>query len=191
MSLFNRYTNIFYSTDQETNNETNNELKEDQNKQTEIETEEIISQETQTEEILSQETQTEETQTDNGIGLGLEPVRIEPVRLEPVVLQSVQTFKTFLSQILEPSFNYIDSTELYVIAVDGVPKFYVKDEATASKKMWEVIRVLSHNNYFDYFTNFVQISKDELHLLGCFKMFVISYDRLLHTVTYKKVKQCI
>jgi len=170
MSLFNRYTNIFYSTDQETVNE----LNQDQNKQTE---------ETQTtEEILSQETQTEEVQTENGIGLGLEPVGLEPV----------QTFKSnFLSQILEPSFNYIDSTELYVIAVDGVPKFYVKDEATASKKMWEVIRVLSHNNYFDYFTNFVQISKDELHLLGCFKMFVISYDRLLHTVTYKKVKQCI
>ena len=175
MSLFNRYTNIFYSNEQETvtelNEEHNEEHNEEQNKQ--------IENETQTEEILSQENQ---TQTDDGIGIGLEPVGLEPV----------QTFKSnFISQILEPSLNYIDSTELYVIAVDGVPKFYVKDEATASKKMWEVIRVLSHNNYFDYFTNFVQISKDELHLLGCFKMFVISYDRLLHTVTYKKVKQCI
>ena len=153
MSLFNRYTNIFYSNAQETVNE----LNEEQNKET-------------------QEIQTQEIQTDV-IDLGI---------------KNVQTFKSnFLSQILEPSFNYIDSTELYVIAVDGVPKFYVKDEATASKKMWEVIRVLSHDNYFDYFTNFVQISKDELHLLGCFKMFVISYDRLLHTVTYKKVKECI
>jgi hypothetical protein len=177
MSLFNRYTNIFYSTEQETNNELNQDQTEDQNKQREeIET----TQEIQNQEIQNQETQTEketEKETDDGIGLGIE---------------SIKTFKSnFISQILEPSLNYIDSTELYVIAVDGVPKFYVKDEATASKKMWEVIRVLSHNNYFDYFTNFVQISKDELHLLGCFKMFVISYDRLLHTVTYKKVKECI
>jgi hypothetical protein len=162
MSLFNRYTNIFYSnqeTVQETVEETTNEHKEEQNNQTG--------------EIVSQESETEELQTDDAIGLGIEPFK-----------------SSFLSRILEPSFNYIDSTELYVIAVDGVPKFYVKDEATASKKMWEVIRVLSQNNYFDYFTNFVQISKDELHLLGCFKMFVISYDRLLHTVTYKKVKEC-
>jgi hypothetical protein len=87
------------------------------------------------------------------------------------------------------SFKYTTDTNLYVVAIDGEPSFYVKSEEEAHKKIWEIIRMLAERN-LEYYTNCVQISKNELQLIGCFKMYVVSYDRLLHTVSYRKVQEC-
>ena len=92
---------------------------------------------------------------------------------------------------LEP-FSFTENSDLYVVSIDDTPSFYVKDDVTASKKMWEVTRSLSNTNFFrGYKTNLLKISNNELHLLGRYRFFLVSYDTILHRVSYSKVQECV
>ena len=92
---------------------------------------------------------------------------------------------------LEP-FSFTENSDLYVVSIDDTPRFYVKDDVTASKKMWEVTRSLSNTNFFTgYKTNLLKISNNELHLLGRDRFFLVSYDTILHRVSYSKVQECV
>jgi hypothetical protein len=87
-------------------------------------------------------------------------------------------------------FVFTENSDLYVVCVDGYPSFYVKDKKIASEKMWELAHHLSSQN-LDRNVNCVRINNNELHLISNFKMFIISYDNILHRVSYTKVKECI
>ena len=98
---------------------------------------------------------------------------------------------TQLSQLLEPMY-FTENSGLYVVTIDGIPKFYVKDKATASEKMWEVTRRLSATRFFSgYRTNFLKIKENEIHILGSYRFFLIAYDTILHRVSYYKAEECI
>ena len=98
---------------------------------------------------------------------------------------------TQLSQLLEP-MSFTENSGLYVVTIDGIPKFYVKDKATASEKMWEVTRRLSATRFFSgYRTNFLKIKENEIHILGSYRFFLIAYDTILHRVSYSKIEECI
>lgn len=98
---------------------------------------------------------------------------------------------TQLSQLLEP-MSFTENSGLYVVTIDGIPKFYVKDKATASEKMWEVIRLLSATRFFSgYRTNFLKIKENEIHILGSYRFFLIAYDTIIHRVSYSKIEECI
>ena len=98
---------------------------------------------------------------------------------------------TQLSQLLEP-MSLTENSGLYVVTIDGIPKFYVKDKATASEKMWEVTRRLSAIRFFSgYRTNFLKIKENEIHILGSYRFFLIAYDTILHRVSYYKAEECV
>lgn len=98
---------------------------------------------------------------------------------------------TQLSQLLEP-MSFTENSDLYVVTIDDIPKFYVKDKATASEKMWEVTRRLSASRFFSgYQTNFLKIKENEIHILGSYRFFLIAYDTILHRVSYYKAEECI
>jgi hypothetical protein len=98
---------------------------------------------------------------------------------------------TQLSQLLEP-MSFTENSGLYVVTIDGIPKFYVKDKATASEKMWEVTRRLSAIRFFSgYQTNFLKIKENEIHILGSYRFFLIAYDTILHRVSYYKAEECV
>jgi hypothetical protein len=96
-----------------------------------------------------------------------------------------------LSTLLDP-FSLVENSDLYVVTVNDYPRLYVKDEKSASDKMWSTIRLLSGREFLNgWRTNYVQISDTELHLFGSYKFFLISYDQILQRVSYSRVKECV
>ena len=58
--------------------------------------------------------------------------------------------------------------------------------------MWEVTRLLSSKYVFDgYKTQFIEVKDNELHILGSYRFFIISYDQILNRITYNKISQCM
>ena len=87
--------------------------------------------------------------------------------------------------------SFTDNSDLFVISIDGIPKFYVKDEKTASEKMWYFTRILSFKHFSSgYRSNYVQISEKELHIIGSFRFFLLAYDQVIHRITYSKIVDC-
>lgn len=90
------------------------------------------------------------------------------------------------------SLSFTENSDLYVVSVDDIPKFYVKDIETANEKMWDIARQLAGNRFLGgYNTNFLKIRENEIHLIGSFRFFIIAYDTTLHRITYSKVQECI
>ena len=96
-----------------------------------------------------------------------------------------------LTLLLNP-LSFTENSELYVVSVDGLPQFYVKDEHTAERKMWEVTRLLSARHVLDgHHTQFLKINNNELHILSSYRFFLIAYDQIIHKVSYHRVKECV
>ena len=95
-----------------------------------------------------------------------------------------------LYNLLEP-LSVNDDSYLHVVSVDNVPKFYVKDEESAAEKMWEVSRKLSATQFFaGYRTSILKVKENEISIYGNYRFFLISYDVLLHSISYSKVEEC-
>jgi hypothetical protein len=93
--------------------------------------------------------------------------------------------------MLDP-LSFTNNSDLYVVSLDEVPRFYVKDEMTASKKMWDLARtLLSHDMCDGYDTYFVHVTDTELHILGKYRFFLVMYDQTLHRISYTKVVECV
>ena len=90
------------------------------------------------------------------------------------------------------SFVFTENSDLYTICVDGIPICYVKDEKTACKKMWELARIKTFDsNCSGWRTNLIEVRQNELHLLGSYKFFIVSYDKLLKRISYNRVQECV
>lgn len=119
------------------------------------------------------------------------PVSVPTPANDDIDSDSDENTDTQLSQLLEPMY-FTENSGLYVVTIDGIPKFYVKDKATASEKMWEVTRRLSATRFFSgYRTNFLKIKENEIHILGSYRFFLIAYDTILHRVSYYKAEECV
>ena len=94
-----------------------------------------------------------------------------------------------------PSLNflkYIKYSDVYIVSVDGCPKFYVNTEKAAYDKMWEVTRLLSSKHVFSgYRTQYIKVKNNELHILGSYRFFIVAYDQILNRITYNKIYQCL
>ena len=96
-----------------------------------------------------------------------------------------------LSTLIQP-LSFTENSELYVVSVDGLPKFYVKDIKAAHEKMWNIARQLASCRFLGgYNTNFLKIGENELHLIGSFRFFVIAYDTTLNRITCSRVQECV
>ena len=90
------------------------------------------------------------------------------------------------------TFNFIKDSDVYIVSVDGCPKFYVNTEKAAYDKMWEVTRLLSSKYVFDgYRTQYIKVKNNELHILGSYRFFIVAYDQILNRITYNKIYQCL
>jgi hypothetical protein len=110
---------------------------------------------------------------------------INSVRSDTTPIDSIPT------QTLK-NFNFIEKSELYIVSVDGSPKFYVNNEKSAFDKMWEVTHLLSSKHLFNgYRTQFIKVNNNELHILGSYRFFIIAYDQILNRITCNKISRCI
>jgi len=111
------------------------------------------------------------------------------------LINKVQSYPTLFDSASNSTlkfFNFVENSELYVVSVDGSPKFYVNNEKSAFDKMWEVTRLLSSKYVFDgYKTQFIEVKDNELHILGSYRFFIIAYDQILNRITYNKISQCM
>ena len=88
--------------------------------------------------------------------------------------------------------NFTENSELYIVSVNNSPSFYVKDLKTAKDKMWEVSKCLLNEEYLKgYRTYNLRISDNEIHIIGNHRFFLISYDQILHRISYNKIKECV
>jgi hypothetical protein len=87
-------------------------------------------------------------------------------------------------------FSFTVNSELYVVCLNGTPKFYVNSEKLAEQKMWDVAQKIS-SKMSDYHINYMEISEKELHLTGSYKFFFVRYEKTLHKITYSVVKECV
>ena len=102
-----------------------------------------------------------------------------------------ETENETISHILNP-LTISNNSELYVVSVDGQPKLYVKNEQLAKEKMWYIARELSGHKFLaGYRTEFIKIGDNELHLLGNYRFFIMSYDIVLHRIQYSKINECL
>ena len=93
--------------------------------------------------------------------------------------------------ILNP-LSFTENSNLYVISIDGISRFYVKDESTASEKMWDIARRLSVTQFLSgYRTAFLKISNNELHLVGYYRFFLVSYETVFHRISYSIIQECV
>ena len=89
-------------------------------------------------------------------------------------------------------FTFTENSELYVVSVDNVPFCYVNDKKNASVIMWKLAqRYASQCTFRGLRTNYLQISDTELHLLGSYKFYLVSYDRVLKRVSFTQVRECV
>lgn len=90
------------------------------------------------------------------------------------------------------SFTFTENSDLYTICVDSVPICYVKDEESARKRMWDLARIQTFDNQCSgWRTNLVEVRQNELHILGSYKFFVVSYDQVLKSISYNRVLECV
>ena len=89
-------------------------------------------------------------------------------------------------------FSFTENSDLYAISVDGVPICYVKDEENARNRMWDLaILYLYRKTLNGWQSRFVKIGRNELHLLGSYRFFLIAYDKVLLRVSYAKIRECV
>ena len=94
---------------------------------------------------------------------------------------------------LSEDMFFTEHPYLFVVSIDKSPTFYFKDEKTASKKMWDVASKLSYDQFASgYKTNYIKIGTHELHIVGSYRFYLVSYEKILHRVSYHRVKNtCI
>jgi len=90
------------------------------------------------------------------------------------------------------SFTFTENSDLYTICIDGVPICYVKDEESARKRMWDLARIQTFDTqFYGWRTNLVEVRQNELHILGSYKFFIVSYDQVLKRISYNRVLECV
>lgn len=85
-----------------------------------------------------------------------------------------------------------NNSDLFVVTLDTLPKFYTKDISTARKIMWSYARHLKFNYIIDWNCYIrEENSSDEIQIVGFYKFFVASYERVFHRFQIHKIKELI
>jgi hypothetical protein len=93
---------------------------------------------------------------------------------------------------VESSFCFTKNSNLYVVTVDDFPKFYVKDIKSASDSMWDLAKLLSGEAFCSgYRTSVFQNSTTEIHIIGSYRFFLFSYNKIIHSIKYSEIKECL
>lgn len=90
----------------------------------------------------------------------------------------------------EKNKEYEYNTEKYVVSLDSVPQFYTSTEEKAMDYMWDMIRALQLN--YSSFISFIHTpfnSFHEIHLVARSKLFIISYDTVVHKLQIHKISE--
>ena len=96
----------------------------------------------------------------------------------------------FQNLLDENTFEEADfeTTEKYVVSIDSIPQFYTSTKKESIDLLWNMVQKLQ----FEYpsHSSFIHIPfslTPEIHLISCSKLFLISYDTLIHKLQVHKI----
>lgn len=91
----------------------------------------------------------------------------------------------------ESDLMYCKDSELYVITVDKIPRYYVKGYKESISKMWSLARQFQTN--YDNYSKYIYKVHDtnEIHVIGYDKFFIVSYDQILYRLQVYEINELI
>jgi len=87
----------------------------------------------------------------------------------------------------ETNDNELQSNSMFIICVNGVPKFNTQTLKNARLKMWETANQLLWESYPEYNGYIHNNTQTNMQVIGSSKSFLISYDRVLHDIVITKI----
>ena len=80
--------------------------------------------------------------------------------------------------------------DVWVLTVDGKPFYYTKKEVEIESILWASARKLCTNIRLDndYNVYIHTVSKDTLEIYASQRFFVVTYEQLLHSMSYKRTR---
>ena len=86
------------------------------------------------------------------------------------------------------SFKITADKSTYVISVNGRPFYYNSSLQDSYKVMWRLTYKMSRHLSMDHHIRIEPVGQNKLQIYSTYKFFVISYERLLHTISCNKAK---
>ncbi len=86
------------------------------------------------------------------------------------------------------SFKLTADKSTYVISVNGRPFYYNSSLQDSYKVMWRLTYKMSRHLSMDHHIRIEPVGPNKLQIYSTYKFFVISYERLLHTISCNKAK---
>ena len=86
------------------------------------------------------------------------------------------------------SFKITADKSTYVISVNGRPFYYNASLQDSYKVMWRLTYKMSRHLSMDHHIRIEPVGQNKLQIYSTYKFFVISYERLLHTISCNKAK---
>ena len=86
------------------------------------------------------------------------------------------------------SFKITADKSTYVISVNGRPFYYNSSLQDSYKVMWRLTYKMSRHLSMDHHIRIEPVGPNKLQIYSTYKFFVISYERLLHTISCNKAK---
>ena len=86
------------------------------------------------------------------------------------------------------SFKITADKSTYVISVNGRPFYYNSSLQDSYKVMWRLTYKMSRHLSMDHHIRIEPVGANKLQIYSTYKFFVISYERLLHTISCNKAK---
>ncbi len=85
------------------------------------------------------------------------------------------------------SFVLKDNSNIYILERDDNILFYSSDKDKTRNFMWELCRQNQYNVSTDYCTNIIYLSENELQIIGTYKWFAVTYEKVLHHFSITEV----
>ena len=89
---------------------------------------------------------------------------------------------------VQGSFKITPDKSTYIISVNGRPFYYNSSLQDAYKIMWRLTHRMSRHLSYDHHIRIEPVGSNKLQIYSTYKFFVISYERLLHTISCNKAK---
>lgn len=87
-----------------------------------------------------------------------------------------------------PSWRLVPDTDLYVISINGNPRFYSTSPDKAKDKIWEIIKFIT-NAHPDWRYYAVQVAENEFQLTRSYKWLLLQYEEVYKVIRFDKISR--
>jgi len=112
----------------------------------------------------------------------------EPSLPEPEIIQPVNATenKSSSKKKVKASSPH-DNERIFIVSIDGIPKFYTKSKEEALKSTYSYLKFASSKLGLACKYNIEQVSENEFHLISIYKFSIIKCDFLEHVATISSI----